>query len=169
MQNQQKSTFEEKVRSMTAKEIIMAMVEGLVRPPTINVDMGTFGETRKPKHLLGFLMKPICYGCAATNTICKIAGIKFTTSNIGEAYTRAAAINAETQFLLRFERAIDALRSGEIFTYNSYARQIEIATIEQQPDFDLPRLHNDYRNRDLVAYRKLAELQKPKVAEMHSV
>jgi hypothetical protein len=33
-------TFEERVKSMSAKEIIMAMVEGL-RDPKIEVDMGT--------------------------------------------------------------------------------------------------------------------------------
>ena len=38
-------TFKQKVQSMTAKEIIMAMVEGL-KNPVVKVDTGTFGEER---------------------------------------------------------------------------------------------------------------------------
>jgi hypothetical protein len=36
-------SFDEKVRSMSAKEIIMAMVNGL-KNPAVKVDMGSFGR-----------------------------------------------------------------------------------------------------------------------------
>lgn len=67
--------FKQKVQSMTAKEIIMAMVESLIPPPLIKVDMGTFGTTEITKPATKFLgwtlrkAESICFGCAATNTI----------------------------------------------------------------------------------------------------
>lgn len=127
--------FEDKVKSLTAKEIILTMVKAL-RNPWVKIDMSTFGDTL-------YSNNKVCIGCAATNTICEIAGIKFTPSNIGFGENRAKRIKCnDTEFLFRFESAIDSLRDGDIITYNDYAGEIEIATIPEL-DLHLPRIDNN--------------------------
>jgi len=154
-------TFEEKVKSMTAKEIIMAMVNSLTRPPIISIDMGTYGETRKvDKKFLGIKIgnKEVCFGCAATNTICQISGKKFTPQNIFSKKTRAEFINSDYDFLGGFEMAIDFLRVGDIESYNRRAKNLGIAIIDQN-NIDVYRLGNSYTNKDLEPYIRLANAQ----------
>lgn len=149
-------TFEEKVRSMTAKEIILAMVESLEHP-IINVDMDVWGEAR-PKRALGLIPfgKPVCFGCAATNTLCKIANVKFTTENIEDG--RADAVNGNEQFVDRFESAIDCLRQGHISSYNCFASAHGFSLIKDV-GIKLPCLKNSYTKKQLNVYRQLAEQQ----------
>lgn len=143
--------FEQKVRSMTASEIIMAMVEGL-RKRHVAIDMGTFGAARENG-------KTICYGCAATNTICEIAGVVFTPRSIGGTDARARKVDAEEDFLVPFELAIDSLRRGWVGGYNAIARVLGIAEITPS-SLPLPGLINDYTEEDLQAYERLAKEQK---------
>lgn len=138
--------FKEKVQSMTAKEIILAMVEGL-RHPSIKVDMDTFGEQRYG----------VCYGCAATNTVCKISGITFDSTNIMYGNLRAEAINTDMNFLILFESAIDGLRAGSIDYYNKIALREGFAEID--PVVDIPALYGDYTEEDLEFFVELASLQ----------
>lgn len=149
-------TFEEKVRSMTAKEIILAMVESLERP-IINVDMSVWGEAR-PKRALGLIPfgKPVCFGCAATNTLCKIANVKFTTENI--EYGRANAVNGNKWFVDKFEDAIDYLRRGHINAYNNFA-SVNGFSLIKDVGIKLPYLKNSYTKKQLNVYRQLAEQQ----------
>jgi len=147
--------FKEKVQSMTAKEIILAMVDSLTHPPIINIDMNTYGENRQG----------VCFGCAATNTICKISGVVFTPENIGSRRLRSKAINNNIfddkigEFLYCFERAIDALRGSELDIYNIYADHIKFALIVNPLDIKLRHLDNDYTNDDLKPYIELANSQ----------
>lgn len=111
--------FEYKVRSMTAKEIIMAMVNGL-KNPAVEVRMDVFG---------GILNKldgsVICVGCAATNTICNISASKvFTAQNIAWRVDRSAVLQSSYYFLDSFERAIDCLRKGNLTDYNHFMYNI---------------------------------------------
>jgi hypothetical protein len=151
-------TFEEKVKSMSASDIIMAMVESLTHPPIINIDMSSFGRvaTKTTKYLFGLikLHKRVCYGCAATNTICRISGITFTPNTISK---RARTINSDERFLDIFESAINALRKGDISGYNYYAEIGKFAKIDTFTG--LPYLGNVYTNQHLESYKKLAELQ----------
>lgn len=159
-------TFQQRVQSMTAKEIIMAMVDSLT-PPQISIDMGTFGMTREIKtpdtKFLDFLIKRgetkrLCFGCAATNTICKISGKTFTIENVYSRQLRAEFLDTDQTFLSAFEEAIDSLRRGDIYSYNVYAATRSFAQIVGN-GIHLPCLHNDYTLEQLEIYRKLANSQ----------
>lgn len=148
-------TFKEKVQSMTASEIIMAMVEGL-RDPHVEIDMSTFGMTREG----------VCYGCAATNTICKLQDVRPYNVSLHTWRDKMIAYDisvAETWFTKRFEFAIDNLRKGHIRSYNYLAREIDIATIDLTKDEmedlenELPELDNDYTEEQLQQYERLSE------------
>ena len=144
----QQQSFKEKVQSMTAKEIIMAMVEGL-QSPAVKVDMDTFGSVKGG----------ICFGCAATNTVCKISGKVFDGYNIWDVIDRGILINSDPDFLDLFESAIDALRQGGTTAiYNSYAKDAGFATIEYNSD-RLPFLTKTYTPANLQAYIILANAQ----------
>lgn len=143
-------TFEEKVKSMTGKEIVMAMVEGLQEPCTV-IDMNTFGETKDG----------ICFGCAATNTVCKITGIKPTklSAMLEDWDADAEVFNIkDPHFLMNFEYAINKLRNGSINpedwfgnSYNGYARLLGIAILPE-PKGRLPHLNNENYLNELQAY-----------------
>lgn len=156
-------TFEEKVRSMTAKEIIMAMVDSLTHPPIVNIDMSTYGYYGFiDRKFLGIKLgkKKVCFGCAATNTICQISGKKFTPNLIAIRSKRAEFINSDRTFLLNFEEAINSLRCGYVSGYNIIAKhKCNIATIFIYENIYLPRLENDYTNKDLEPYIQLANAQ----------
>jgi hypothetical protein len=149
--------FKEKVRSLSAKEIILAMVEGL-QNPTATVDMSSYG---KIKH-------GICYGCAALNTICKIGD--YTTDHLKantlfQPYQNRVTILRESltttnmSFIGHFEDSIEYLRLGNVRYYNSYANKCATSRIVDDPRFDLPILFDDYTAEDLQAYRDLADRQ----------
>ena len=88
--------FEETVRAMSMKEIIMAMVNGL-RNPHVKVVMSSFGHMKDG----------ICFGCAATNTVCEITGKTYDEGVIEYATDRAKFMNCTYIFLHKFESAID--------------------------------------------------------------
>jgi len=165
--------FKEKVQSMTAKEIILAMVDGLENP-LVRVNMDTYGY----KDSQGF-----CFGCAATNTICKIGGIKdlkqlefddediepdvpgilkrfnFPEDSVLRIWSLWEIPDAheDSLFLRGFETAIDALRQGLIEEYNYYAGEHGFAQIT--PTTEIQPLHTkNYRQR-LHQYKTLAENQ----------
>ena len=142
-------SFKEKVQAMTAKEIIMAMVEGL-QNPVIAVNMDTFG----------MIENNICYGCAATNTVCKISGKVFDAESIDWRGARAELVQSRIDFLRHFEAAIDSLRKGYIWAYNGRAEEIGVAQINFNYETDLPYLDNNYTPEDLQAYINLANAQK---------
>ncbi len=137
--------FESKVKSMSAHDIIMAMVEGL-RQPRTKIDMKTFGEIRWG----------ICYGCAATNAILHIMAAKEDEEIKG--YIRTATDYVISP-LFQFESAIDYLRRGFVSRYNDQAKALGIAPITPMPGQELPRLDNDYTEEQLQQYEKLAKYQ----------
>lgn len=155
-------TFEQRVLSMSAKQIIMAMVEALTHPPIINVDMRSFGDVRivQKARLFGLIpAKTKCFGCAATNTICKISGITLDTSNVECLNKRAQAINSDRDFLSKFEVAINSLRCGSILGYNTALSTTGVAEITNPLDIELPILETNYTNNDLTPYIALADSQ----------
>lgn len=145
---QKKLTFEEKIKTMTGKEIVMAMVEGL-QDPCVVVDMGTFGETREG----------ICFGCAATNAVCRITGIKpLDLEDTGWEQNAKVFKVQSAQTLKTFEYAIDSLRKGHVTGndfliqgYNYYAGQIGMAQLPT-PTTTLPRLSTEDYQENLQAY-----------------
>ncbi len=146
-------TFRQQILSMTAGEIIMAMVKGLEKPQTL-IDMGTYGATRVRDQ------KIVCYGCAATNTVCQISGVKFTPKNIDYTGDRARTIKSSYDFLTNFEWAINELRKGYVEGYNEYAARGKFRRIQNPNNLYLPRLHNDYTQDQLNVYKKLAKTQR---------
>ena len=126
---------------MTGKEIVMAMVNGLQKEH-VEVAMFSFG---------GF-GDGVCYGCAATNTICEINGKSFDEDNIKSLEERAKFLKLERDqiFLENFEEAIDNLRLGSICSYNYIAYAIGIAILPIA-NF-LPALRTSNYKEDLQAY-----------------
>lgn len=158
--------FSEVVRGMTFKEIAQAMVDGL-KDPSVVIDLSSYG----------YETDGVCYGCAATNAICKISGVRFTPETI---YERVGVLldttRVETRqdeeifykekfFLSRFEYAINELRLGNTSQesgYNFFAALIDIAPAPENwtpgPELlgEYPR--NTYPSEEL--HKLLAEWQK---------
>lgn len=128
METPQESKFEKTVRAMSAKEIILSMVESL-RKPTVKINMNSYGSVMKEPLFFGLFSREVCYGCAATNTICRIANIKLGPEIISSSVGRAVAAESSIKFLSTFENAIDALRTGDIERYNMNAEELGFATI----------------------------------------
>ncbi len=142
-------TFRQQILSMTAGEIIMSMVKGLEKPVT-KINMSTFGSSNND----------VCYGCAATNTICKITDVKFNKLNIKRREYRATAVKSTEQFLELFECAIDELRRGYIDGYNSYAAMGKFRRIQNPTGLELPYIESNYNKNDLNVYKQLAKVQR---------
>lgn len=149
MKTKQTKTFRQQILSMTAGQIIMSMVKGLEKPAT-RIDMDSYGDS----------IVNICYGCAATNTVCRIAKVKFKPNVIDSRITRAKTINSTESFLQLFEWAINELRQGNIEGYNGYATMGKFRRIQNPNNLELPVLSNDYTQEQLNVYKKLAKAQR---------
>ncbi len=143
-------TFREQILSMTAGEIIMSMVKSLEKPATDIIDMSTYG----------YSVGKTCYGCAATNTICKIAKVKFTSENIDYRFSRSKTIKSSEKFLELFEDAINSLRKGNINSYNLNASKGKFRRIQNPTGLNLPYLTNWFDEYDLKVYKQLAKAQR---------
>lgn len=132
-------SFEQKVKSMSGYEIVMAMVRGLEKEH-VKIHMTSFGRTDGS----------VCYGCAATNAICEISGIVFTPQKVRTLSDRASFVKTDMMLLDQFEDAIDGLRQGDIEEYNYCAKIIDIT---QLPYVDtLPILRTDTYKENLHHY-----------------
>jgi hypothetical protein len=153
--------FKATVLAMSGKEVVMSMVNGL-RKPRLKVDMGTFG-TVKDQSKSKSIKKNVCYGCAATNTICEIANVTLDETNVFSTYLRATAVNSNAYFMARFENAINELRKGNVSDYNTTAKDLGMAILSRS-SIPLPRLINSYSSAQLDAYEAFAneqEIQSP--------
>src|SRR5690606_9344937 len=128
--------FEKKVKSMSAHDIIMAMVDGL-RNPRTKINMRTFGEIRDG----------ICYGCAATNAVLRIMDAK--EEEVEEHFHGRRSDSYKASPLWQFESAINFLRCGMVGLYNECAAEIGIAPITPMPGLYLLRLGNNYTEEQL--------------------
>jgi hypothetical protein len=115
--------FEAKVKSMKFSEIMQAMISGL-QNEHVRVDMDTYGyfEGREL----------VCYGCAATNSLCEISGKKFTGPEVIHERDRADFLEVKQGFIYSFEQAIDSLRKGGSYEYNLYASDVAIALVPEE-------------------------------------
>jgi hypothetical protein len=148
--------FKEKVQSMTAKEIIESMVEGL-RKPRLKINMDSYGEVKSERYFFGIFEKEVCFGCAATNAICVISNSIFDKKNIRAHRDRAKFLNTDDDFLGKFEFAINALRLGNIHEYNKAALIGGLAIIKES--HVVPALYSTYKDWQLEEYEKLANMQ----------
>ena len=144
-----KKNIQKKIQSMTAKEIVMSMVNGL-RKPVTKINMDTFGE----------VVSGVCFGCAATNALCYIGN--YSTEDLLKVEGSAPKIEKKI-IAMRFEWAIDDLRKGDIDSYNYHAVEGGFAKISlpdgvDKDDLMLPYLVDDYTEAELECYVKLAEM-----------
>jgi hypothetical protein len=140
-------TFEEKVKAMTSRQIIMAMVNGL-KNPKVKVDMISFGKS----------VDNVCYGCAATCAVLQIADVKPVPA-LMDMSEHNELLDGDWLFIAEFETAIDNLRRNKVQEYNKIARKRGFATIRRRQGFSLPRLDNSNYMTGLPRYEQLAEMQ----------
>jgi hypothetical protein len=131
--------IEEKIIGLSAKEMIMAMVNGL-RKRHVCIDMSTFGRKSNG----------VCFGCAATNALIEISGIS------AEEAVDLSVFSCKSVIISDFETAIDSLRCGDIYFCNIY---LEFPEIVNPENIYLPILMDDYTEDELQQYEKLANSQ----------
>ena len=148
-----KKDFKEIVQAMSAKEIIMAVVEGLKNPYT-KINMNTYGYSDGG----------LCYGCAATNTICAIVGalpelpLKLSP-RVHESGFSNSGLSTDGLFVRVFENSINCLREGGVRDYNYFASIAGFAIINDNDRLNLPPLSDDYTEADLLPFIELANRQ----------
>lgn len=142
--------FKAKVQSMTGKEIVMSMVNGL-RKRWVEIDMNSYGYKDE---------RGVCFGCAATNTICEIIGRvpelqwdALIPSVTGQLQRYNSIDYNNHKFISKFERAMDSLRMGQIADYNVYATKYGFSVL---PVDDLPPLTDNYDDHDLICWEDYA-------------
>jgi hypothetical protein len=140
-------TFKEKVQSMSGKEIVQAMIDGLNKE-WVKVDMCSYGKYND--------LSNTCFGCAATNTICQIMDKQIDKKYISFRSERALDIGTDQDFLESFEQAINSLRLGNVHEYNMYANCIKMATLPTS-NVHLSALENDTYQIDLKEYQRFAD------------
>lgn len=153
-------SFIKKVQSMTAKEIIETMIEGLKNPVT-KIDMESYGYKKNN----------ICYGCAATNTIARILKLdsinnvfpdQDSTPNLPGGFHSIINDYEVLMFVQDFEQAINHLRLGNVNAYNIYATHAKFAKIKYDSFLSLlklPILDSENYLDEFSSYQKLADLQ----------
>ena len=134
-------TFEEKVRSLSFKEILGFLIEGLENP-VYKVDMSIYAGT----------MAGQCVACAATNAICKIVGKSFPENGFANTDVRRRSVNSQWSFFDNFEFAINSLRRGKILSYNEKAEEIGIALCFI--NHKLPELRTINYKENLIFYKE---------------
>lgn len=106
-------------------EALRAMVDGLIeqsKRKDFVIDMINWGSK----------VNGVCYGCAATCTIQKLAGVNFDSDEIGDTETRAVVLGFDRDELNNFENSIEDVRSGLVLSLFIF--------------FDMPP-KNEYDNR----------------------
>lgn len=133
---------------MTGKEVLKAMIDGLENPET-KIDFWSYGHVDKG----------ICYGCAATNAICKIGGVS------GEVYVPQRdnmwidqipflSLNATIKTIDDFELAIDYLRQGALDIYNDKVKRIGFGNLQLPENFMLLPELNGYNYKETLHFYK---------------
>lgn len=154
----------EKITSFSV--FVQLMIDGL-KSPCLPVKMDTFGMVEGG----------VCFGCAATNALCKLTGKKLTEDQMPEEVNAYRNINfsrvkAYADFfgmtydqVDTLENAWDTLREGD-----PYAALKELRTLRELPfntravvcqtEEELPTLQDNYTPDDLAAYQRYADALK---------
>jgi len=133
-------------------DIVDTMIRGL-KKEWVKVDMKSFGT----------VVDDVCFGCAATNTLCELMQEQFTNTQISSPLTRYSKFNGgiTEDELVSFEGAIDHLRLGNIQSFLN--RLIDVGHLfnfeipeyyETAPDTDLPVLRTDDWKENLHFYEE---------------
>jgi hypothetical protein len=165
MKSENKGIFEN-IDSVSS--IIFAMVAG-IRKKWVEINMNTFGEIEQKSYFFGLIKKDVCYGCAATNTLCELMDKPFTLDNIYNRGRRAKEINfgISHSTLFTFEKGIDYLRTGNVDQFLYCLKIIEKETgidvsesmktiTDISKNFNFVELDNDNYKQNLVVYEDFA-------------
>jgi len=100
-------------------DIVDTMVKGL-KKEWVTVNMDTYGMSSGE----------ICFGCAATNTLCELMQRPFTPGEVELETKRTKAINYGISMIdvHYFERAINSLRLADLGAFLDYLEMIEDTT-----------------------------------------
>lgn len=140
-------------------DIVDTMIRGLKRQ-WVEVEMGSYGNFKRKME--GFWIfkkeKKVCFGCAATNTICELMQEPFTPETI-TARTGQFNYGIKPSELGKFEHAIDYLRNGKIYWAHYSLQHIEHlfsfplpSAADLESSFPLPELNNHNWKKNLKAY-----------------
>lgn len=142
----------ERFKSLTSvSAIVDTMIQGL-KKEWVEVLLASYGTTND---------QGVCFGCAATNTLCQLMEQPFTPDTVGTLERRTSQVNfgIMSSQLWTFEHAIDALRRGELEWTLSHLSCIEdilpltLPTIEEiTPPSCLPALWDLSWKKDLYHY-----------------
>jgi hypothetical protein len=146
-----KSNIIKKIKSLTPKEVIMAMVEGLQNPKT-EIDMSTYG----------YKDDGVCFGCAATNCLLTLDSTLELLDSfriVDSGFSLSFKEDHEQDFIQEFEFAINDLRCGDTDGCNFHLERIKLPTIVNNNNIELPYLTDYYTQESLIPYIKLAESQ----------
>lgn len=144
-----------KIRKMTAKEIILAMVDGL-KDPVVPVYMEVFLKIDRNN-----VNNIKCFGCAATNMICKLGKIDLETvqqMDIMNCISEAFVLKEEEDIISAFESAIDRLRRRDIYGYNIIAKIKGFSEIPEDGFVEtiVPYLEDGYTPKELQEWVEFA-------------
>ena len=137
-------TLEQRVRSLTAKEIVGFLIEGIENPVGI-LDFDTFGYNYNTQ---GDVRK--CSACGATQAIIKMMAVEFTANDFKN---RSERLNADKWFLSVLEDALDSLRCGKVSVYNRVARELALAEMPETLIF--PYISNDNYHKMIVILKEI--------------
>jgi hypothetical protein len=151
-------TLVDKIKALTPKQFVMAMVDGL-RARYAIVDMGSYG----------YIEDGLCYGCAATNAIAKVNGslypideVKINVNHFRTSFDwyHATISNdpGNESFIVTIEQAYNCLRVADIFMCNFYLDRVGLFNLNYEM-LSLVHLHNDYTEEDLQTYVDYANSQ----------
>lgn len=152
-----KAEIEDKIKNLTPKQMIMAMVDGL-RKRHVCITMSSYGFIDNDN---------ICYGCAATNALCEL-GCNSTelpsfNSEDGQGFSEGGLF----QMISNFESLVDTLRNGGehiLFfnCFNSNCRDYKLQNLKLKFfgfEEELPYLGDNYTEEQLQVYERLANFQ----------
>lgn len=153
----------EKIKNLTPKEFVLSMVNGLRKRHT-KIDMTTYGFK-----VLIIGEEGVCFGCAATNTLCELGLSPQKLPSI-DSRRVGFSVNFDEKnelFILEFESIVDKFRKG----FQSQHSLIHFNDLWLVGDFthlkfpvtdineELPPLDDDYTDEDLNIYERFANLQ----------
>jgi len=130
----------------SVSDIVDTMIKGLKRE-WVMIDMTSFGHSKNG----------ICFGCAATNTLCELMQESFYDSEIEYRVDKFGDGIASHELEL-FEGAIDELRRGDIeeFLFNlgkiSHLFSFELPTLGQIGHKELPIITTDTWKVEIISY-----------------
>jgi hypothetical protein len=136
-------------------DVVNAMINGLTNK-WAKVSMMSFGHYDSDRK--------ICFGCAATNSLCELLKRPFTEDEIHNSFYRAEVFKCDRNVMQHFENSVNFLRMGDLQAFLSDLCMMSHPSFQDykhlvkecSEDFDLglPALYNHFTEKELDYYRK---------------